>query len=181
MERNNKMARATELGLKFQKNISNEKLDKMIEEAELAKTASNEKLDKATEEAEIAAKAASYDTPKPKKEEVGKKKSKITRREALLLKPVIITPLDERMRTLPSELYCVGNGHIGTIKKVVRFNVKTLEPVLILDMLREKRALVQQTVTVKGVDHVVKRQGAAFAIEELPALTEEELEELTSK
>lgn len=163
MDRKEQLAKATELGLEFPKNITDSKLADIIEEAEML------------------AKEAQFEKPAPKPKEAKKVDKVSARKEALLMKRVIITPLDERMRTSPSELYSVGNKNIGFIKKVVRFGVETLEPQIILNALKEKRTLIQQTTVINGKPVTRKRQGAAFAIEYLPDLTKEELEELKGK
>lgn len=163
MDRKDKIAKATELGLEFPKNISNDKLDELLEEAEML------------------AKEAQYEKPEVKPDAPKKVDKASARKEALRMRRVIITPLDERMRTAPSELYSVGNKNIGFIKKVVRFGIETLEPQIVLDTLKEKKALIQQTTIVNGRPKTTKRQGAAFAIEYLPDLTKEELEELKDK
>jgi len=172
MDRQEMMARAEELGLEFKKNISNADLEKLIENAEF------EAKEKAIKEAESKA-GLEVKPSSTKKENVIDKKA--ARREALKLKRVIITPLDERMRTLPSEMYSVGNKNVGFIKKVVRFGVETLEPVIILNHLKEKKALIQQTNMVNGMPVTTKRMAPAFSIQELPDLTEEEFRELKEK
>jgi len=163
MERKDKIAKAEDMGLEFPKNISNDKLDEIIEEAEML------------------AKEAAYEKPAEKPAEVKKVDKATARKQALLMKRCIITPLDERMRTAPSELYSVGNKNIGFIKKVVRFGVETLEPMIVINNLKEKKALVQQTTVVNGKPKTTKRMGSAFAIEILPDLTKEEIEELKAK
>jgi len=164
MERKELIAKAEDLGLEFPSNISTIKLEEKVEAAEMA------------------AKEATYDKPASKTEGTVPKVDKGSlRREALRMRHCIITPLDERQRTLPSEMYSVGNKNLGFIKKVVTFGRPTLEPQIIIDNLKERKALIQQTQMVKGVPKTTKREGSAFAIEMLPDLTKEEFEELQAK
>ena len=169
MERKELIAKAEDMGLEFKGNISTVKLEDLIENAEME------------------AKANSYEMPNEEskaqvKTEVKAVKTKASaRQEALLLSKVIITPLDERMRDMPSEMYSVGNKNVGFIKKVVRFGVPTLEPKIILDMLREKKALIQSKTTgPKGQPTIKKRMSPAFSIETLE-ITEEDLADASKK
>lgn len=164
MERKELIAKAEELGVEFKGNISTIKLEELVEAAEMA------------------AKEATYDKPEPKPEGTTAKVNKGTlRRDALKMIHCIITPLDERQRTLPSEMYSVGNKNLGFIKKVVSFGRPTIEPQIIIQMLKEKRSLIQQTQVVNGIPKTTKREGSAFAIEILPDLTKEEYDIASGK
>jgi len=162
MTRDELKVRAAELNVEYKVNISTDKLEDLVETAEMAK------------------KEATYEKPIVKKDDVpaaGITKVEM-RKNALLMKRCVITPLDERLRGAPSEMYSVGNGKLGFIKKVVQFGVETLEPMIIIEHLQEKQALIQQTTVVKGMPKVTKRIGKAFAIDILPDLTEAEWREL---
>lgn len=164
--------KAVELGIEVKGNPKKDELEQMIADKQ--------------EELVIAAKAEGYE--KPKEEFVTKAKAVVTeaqskvnaRKNALKMVKCIITPLDERMRDMPSEMYSVGNRSVGFIKKVVRFNEETIEPTIILKHLKEKRMLIQQTKVVNGRQVVSKKSAPAFAIQEL-AFTEEELENFKNK
>ena len=150
---------AKSLGLEIKGNPKKEELEELIRIAK--------------EEALFAAKEATYEKPVVTEEAKKAPAKADVRKEAMKMSKVIITPLDERMREMPSEMYSVGNSKAGFIKKVVRFNEPTWEPQIILDMLKEKTALIQQKKVVNGKEIVTKRQAAAFAIQ--PAeLTDEE-------
>lgn len=162
MERKEKIARLEELGVEFKKNISNEELDIMLEEAE------------------IEAKAAAAPVAVKKEGEMSASDKASARQNALKLVKCVITPLDDKMKQLPSEMYSVGNKNIGFVKKVVRFGTPTLEPQCIIDLLKEKRALLQQTTEINGKPVTKKVLLPAFAIEELK-LTEEEINSVKNK
>jgi len=157
MTRDELKVKAKELDVEYKSNISTDKLEELVEAAEMAK------------------KEAGYEKPIKKKDDEPKRVDKATmRKNAMLMKRCIITPLDERLRGAPSEMYSVGNGSLGFIKKVVQFGVETLEPMVIIEHLRDKQALIQQATVVKGMPKVTKKLGKAFAIEMLPDYTEEE-------
>ena len=161
--------RARELGVDFKGQPAKEELEVMVQEAEEAKM--------------IADKAAGYETPTEEsktavKAEISAAAAKVNaRQEALKMTKVKITPLDERMRSLPSEMFSVGNKQLGFIKKVVKFGKPTWEPNVILELLRSKTMLIQQTETVNGKEVTRKVETEAYAIVELP-LTDEEKAQL---
>lgn len=161
-------AKATELGIEIKGNPKREELEVLVEEA--------------IEAADMAAREASYEKPtEESKVETAKVVDKVSaRRNAMQVKKVIITPLDNRMKGLKSEMYAVGNKHTGMIKKVVRFNTPSLEPQCVLDLLNEKTMLIQESYEVNG--KMVNRHVnvPAFNIKELE-LTAEELAEIEGK
>lgn len=186
-----KKEKAKELGVEFTGQPSTADLDKWIAEAEgnapevdplEAEEKAAEEARKA-EEAAIAAKEATYEKPTEEsknavKKQVADASKKVSARQAAMkMTKVKITPLDERMRSIPSEYYSVGNKHIGFISKVVKFNQPTWEPECILQLLREKTMLIQESATVNGKEVVRHKSTEAFAIVELP-LTNEEKEQL---
>lgn len=162
MSRKEQIAKAEDMGLEFKGNISNDALEELIENAEMA--AKEATFEKPTEESKAVTKKAIGETS-------GKADA---RKEALRMIKCVVTPLDERMRDMPSEMFSTGNKQLGFIKKVVRFGVETIEPKVILDTLREKKALIQSKSVVNGKQVVTKRLSPAFSIQELE-FTEEEL------
>ena len=160
--------KARELGLKVAGNMKREELEVVIEEA--------------MAEAEIAAKEATYEKPTAEsKAAVSDSKAKAdVRMGALQLRKVIITPLDNRMKDIPSDMFSVGTKATGFIKKVVRFNRETIEPNIILKHLKEKQMLIQETSEVKGKLITKKRSVPAYNIQELE-FTKEELEAIANK
>ena len=161
--------KAKDIGVEFKGQIAREELEALVAAKE--------------EEIIMAAKAASYEKPNEVTKAVVSEASKKVnaRQEALLMKKVKITPLDERLRGIPSEYFSVGNKNIGFISKVVRFNVPTWEPQAILNILGEKQMLIQETATVNGKEVVRKRLTEAYAIVEVPLTAEEEEQLAASK
>lgn len=165
--------KAKELGVEVTGQPSKAELEVMVQDAEEAKSMADKeaKFEKPTEEAKKAVQSQMSDAAK-----------KVTARQAaMLMKKVKITPLDERMRGLPSEYFSVGNKHIGFITKVVKFNKPTWEPECILQLLREKKMVIQESETVNGKEVVIKRETEAYAITEVPLTPEEKAELAASK
>jgi len=161
--------KATDLGVEFKGQIAKVELEALIaaKEEEIMMAEKEAQYEKPTEESKAAVKA-----------EVSEASKKVNARQnAMLMKKVKITPLDERMRSIPSEYFSVGNRHIGFITKVVRFNEPTWEPQIILDTLREKQMVIQESSTVNGKEVTRKKLTEAYAIMEIP-LTAEEKEQL---
>lgn len=161
--------KATDLGVEFKGQIAKAELEALIvaKEEEIMMAEKEAQYEKPTEESKAAVKA-----------EVSEASKRVNARQnALLMKKVKITPLDERMRSIPSEYFSVGNKNIGFISKVVKFNVPTWEPQIILDTLREKQMVIQESATVNGKEVVRKKLTEAYAIVEVP-LTAEEKEQL---
>jgi len=156
--------RAKELGVEFKGQPAKEELEVLVAEAEEAQA--------------MAAKEAGYEKPTEEskaavKTEISEVAAKVNaRQEALKLSYVKITPLDERMRGLPSETYSVGNGEIGFIKKVVVFNKPSWEPACILQLFAEKSMLIQESATVNGQEIVRNIEVPAFAVVEVPVPAE---------
>lgn len=163
--------KAKELGVDVSGQPNKAELEVLVQDAEEAKTmaAKEATFEKPNEEAKKAVQSQISDAAK-----------KVNARQAaMLMKKVKITPLDERMRGLPSEYFSVGNKHIGFISKVVRFNKPTWEPECILQLLREKKMIIQESETINGKEVVIKREVEAYAISEV-ALTPEEKAELAA-
>ena len=163
MERKDMIAKAKDMGLEFKGNLSNDDLDELIENAELA------------------AKEAQFEKPNEESKKVIKETASKAEKVKQLNEMVIATiiPLDERMRDLPSEMYCVGTKN-GFKKQVIKFNKDVLVFRAIVDMLKEKRALIQSKTTVNGKEVVKKVMSSAFAISTREP-TEAELAELGKK
>ncbi len=170
---------ADELGLEYKGNISNVDLEALINESGAEESAD--------EEASMSAKEAKYMKPDPeaavevKKEVTAAKKKASARKESMRMVKCIITPLSENMRDMPSEMYSVNALGAGFIKKVVRFNVETIELVTFINFLREKKALLQVKSKNKHGREIVRKQLApAFSIQEIP-LTDEEIDQIEKK
>lgn len=183
-ERQELFAKADKLGLDYKKNASSDDIAVLIEEAEMAKKAEgyDEPAEVVAEKAEVKPKsepkkvsgAKPSNVLKPMKAQKGK-----TLMAANRLIRCIITPLDEAMRTISSEMYSVGSPSTGFVKKVIRFNEETIEPAILVNHLRGKKMLLQQE-TGKGVQVKMKRV-PAFSIQILKDYTPKEIEELFAK
>ena len=148
------MARADKLGISYSNNIGLETLRKRIEA----------KLDEADKEEEEVKHTAS---PLQKK-----------RKEALQLVRVNITSMENTKNNLSGEIFTVSNNVIGTVKRYIPFGQDWHIERIFLDTLREKQ--FQRFTSVNTTNGSVRRAMLvpAYAIQELPPLTEKELDEL---
>ena len=155
---------AETLGLEFKKNISSADLKELIADAK--------------EEKAIEAKADTYEVPlveeAPKTQVVNKSDAK---KNANMLKRVIITPLETSKQELQAEIFSVGRGATGFIKRTVIFKEERLLPIPIIRHIKSKRMSgTKSRNTPKGVVHDTISV-PAYNIEFLPDLTEAELRE----
>ena len=100
--------------------------------------------------------------------------------KAMKLHRVIITPLESSKATnLESEMFCAGNALVGTVKRTIPFGDPWHVEHILLNSIREKK-YQQFTVrkNAKGIEVTSSRLVPAYAISELPPLTEEERNEL---
>lgn len=150
------MARADKLGISYSNNIGLETLRKRIED----------KLDEAdkAEEEELV-----KHTPSPLQKK---------RKEALQLIRVNITSMENTKNNLSGEIFTVSNNVIGTVKRYIPFGQDWHIERIFLDTLREKQ--FQRFTSVNTTNGSVRRAMLvpAYAIQELPPLTEKELDEL---
>lgn len=148
------MSRADKLGISYSNNIGLETLRKRIEA----------KLDEADKEEEEVKHTTS---PLQKK-----------RKEALQLVRVNITSMENTKNNLSGEILTVSNNVIGTIKRYIPFGQDWHIERIFLDTLREKQ--FQRFTSVNTTNGSVRRAMLvpAYAIQELPPLTEKELDEL---
>lgn len=174
-EREELIAKAEEIGLEFPKNISTANLQLQVDEkeAELANAAIEAKA--------AGAKTADPETSKAIAKEVKAEADKVSgMRASTQMIKVNITALDPRMREIPSDMFTTMTRW-GTKKQVVKFGKPMLVYKGIVDMLREKQALIQvKSTSSKGREIVTYQMSPAFMIQEIP-LTEEELEEIKGK
>ena len=174
-EREELIAKAEEIGLTFKKNISTVDLQFMVDEAEAA----------AAEEALLAkaakAKVADAETSKAIAQEVKAEAEKASgMRESTRMVKVQITALDPRMREIPSDMF-VHKSKYGTKKQVVKFDKPMFVYKVIVDVLKEKQALIQvKSTSSKGKEIVTYQMSPAFMVQEIP-LTEEELDAIKNK
>lgn len=163
--------RATLMGLKFHPSIS---LDKL-----------REKVNAATDESDepdvevVSAKAVA-----PVIEETMNQKRNRLKKEALALVRIRLTCMNPAKAEWEGEIFTVGNALIGSVKKFVPFNADDgwHVPTVILQQLQERQC--QVFVSAKDARGNNVRRGKLikeFAIEILPPLTKEELEELARR
>lgn len=109
------------------------------------------------------------------------------KREANRLVRVNVTCLNPAKREWPGEIFTIGNTMIGTLRKFVPFNTTDgwHVPEAILRMMEDRECQIFQNknVMVGGREQKV-REGKMikeFAIQRLPALTEDQLKELARR
>lgn len=127
---------------------------------------------------------AALSQPEPEEPKVAPKISSINknRHPALALVRVRITCMDPSKKEFQGEIFGAGNSEIGTVKKFIPFEAPTHVPQIILNSIKERK--YQTFVTEKTRNGVPIKKGKlvrAFAIEELPPLTEKELQELKQR
>lgn len=97
---------------------------------------------------------------------------------------VRITNLDPKKKDLPGEIITVANRYIGTVRKFVPYGEVTEGgyhiPYVIFKMLKKRKFLnIRVRPNPKGGQDIVESKYVPeFAIEELPQLTESELDRL---
>ena len=161
-------ARANLLGVKFHPSISLEKLREKVNDA----IASDKPAAEKTPEA-----------PKAKEETVGEKRKRL-KTEALKLVRIRLTCLNPAKKEWEGEILTVGNSLIGSVKKFVPFNADDgwHVPHVVYQQLKERQCQVFYTATDARGNKVRKgKLIKEFAIEVLPPLTKEELEELARR
>lgn len=101
------------------------------------------------------------------------------------LRRVRIQCMNPAKREWPGEIISVGSAKHGTYKKFIPFDGEPYHiPQIIYDVLKEKKCTLFRTVRNHDGRGGTKREGYLadeFAIQDLPPLTREELEELAEK
>lgn len=187
--------RADLMGLSYHPSIGVEKLRIKIAEALQGVTSTSTTSEDTTQEP---AKAAAPDVPANMqaiqneddgstkyviKETPEQKRARI-RREANEMVRIRVTCMNPAKKEWHGEIFTVGNAAVGTIKKFVPFNAEEgwHVPRMLLQMMEQRQC--QIFVNGKSKNGVTFRQGKLikeFAIEILPALTEQELRELARR
>ena len=161
-------ARANLLGVKFHPSISLEKLREKVNAA-------------VTSEGEV---EEVTNTPSETKEETIGEKRKRLKAEALKLVRIRLTCLNPAKKEWEGEIITVGNSLIGSVKKFVPFNADDgwHVPHVIYQQLKERQCQIFYTATDARGNKVRKgKLIKEFAIEVLPPLTKEELDELARR
>ena len=106
----------------------------------------------------------------------------VLKQEAAALTRVRVTCMDPNKREYDGDFFCAGNRVIGTYKVYVPFDVEWHVPSVLLKMIRRKQC--QVFVSKRDERGRQIREGKsikAFAVEVLPALTEQEMKELAQR
>jgi hypothetical protein len=121
-------------------------------------------------------------TIKNEKNEHEFRKQKIA--EAKKLVRVIVVPMDPLKVQWPGDIFSVSNGVIGTVRHYVPFNNEEgwhLPQVLVNHLKQQKCQIFRMQKNAKGQMIPVSRLINAYAVTELPALTQDELTELARR
>lgn len=162
-------ARAEMLGIKFHPSISVEKLREKVNAAAIGDTSPIEKAASVIKEAEVET-AAQFKARK--------------RREANELIRIRVTCMNPAKTEWEGEMFTAGNSAIGSFTKFVPFNADEgwHVPRIILNQIQQRQC--QIFTTVRDSRGNSTRQGKLikeFAVEILPALTQEELHDLAQR
>ena len=156
-ERDILIQRATTLGLTFAKNISETKLRELID-AELS-----ESVEAETEES------------------LKRKEAQKLREEQAKLIRVQITPMNPAKSSLNCELFSFSND-VFSEKRVIQFNVPWHVPQAMLDHIRSIEFRAYRDIKTPRGGVVQEAYSApAYAVNVLPPITEEELEQIKKK
>lgn len=156
---------ADRLGITYKSNVSYATLQKAIQE----------KLEQPGESQDETVATAVPQTKGKTPEDLHK--------EAMQLVRVIITPMDPvKAANMDSDVFCAGNKIVGTVKRVIPFNEPWHVERILLNSLREKQTQVYTTKkNAKGHVDTIARTVPAFNVVELPALTQEEIDQLAER
>ena len=105
--------------------------------------------------------------------------------DAMKLVRIRLTNLNPNKKDLNGEIITVSNRYIGTVRKYVPFNEAGENgwhvPQIILDVMKDKRFLSIRTRRINGREVIDQSWAPEYAIEVLPQLTEEELQQLANR
>ena len=166
-------ARADMLGISYHPSIGVEKLKAKIEA----------KLSDAPEETDEPEVKPQVQAPGVAVETEGQKRQRLRKQAAELVR-IRVTCMNPAKREWEGEIITAGNSTVGTFKKYIPFNADEgwHVPRIIYNQLVEREC--QVFVTIKdGRGNSVRRGKSIkeFAIEVLPQLTQEELDELARR
>lgn len=170
--------RARLMGITYSPNIGVAALKAKID-AKLAETDEGSNIDPE------APNPLETDPPAPPKEETVQEIRARLRRDEMRLIRCRITNLDPKKKDLPGEIYTIANEYLGTVRKFIPFGEQTDEgyhiPFCLFKMLRDRKFLHIRTIKGPNGTPAVKHEYVReFAIEELPPLTQAELDKLAA-
>lgn len=165
-------AQAKKLGITFHHKLGEEKLQALID----------------SHLADNAGPAPKVNAPKFENGEVlnskeyTKREMKRRRKTVGALRRIRVTCMNPAKSDWDGETFSVGSSQLGTFKKFVPFNGKPYHvPQMIYDMIRERKCTIFNTVRERGQNFKKPQIINEFAIEDLPPLTEQELEDLAHR
>ena len=166
--------RAKLMNISFSNNISLEKLRQKIADAQEGKASEPEQEEPEVNPLEDTKKA-------PAKETEAQMRQRIRLEQTRLIR-VRIQNLDPKKKDLPGEIITVANEYMGTIRKFVPFGEATDNgyhiPYCIYEFLKNRKFLnIRVSQKGKKIEQAWVRE---FAIEELPPLTQEDLDKLAA-
>lgn len=166
--------RAKLMNISFSNNISLEKLRQKIADAQEGKASEPEQEEPEVNPLEDKEKA-------PVKETEAQMRQRIRLEQTRLIR-VRIQNLDPKKKDLPGEIITVANEYMGTIRKFVPFGEATDNgyhiPYCIYEFLKNRKFLnIRVSNNGKKIEQMWVRE---FAIEELPPLTQEDLDKLAA-
>ena len=106
---------------------------------------------------------------------VNKEKEKEANKNAMKLVRVKVNCNNPNKVNYEGEIFTVLNSHTE-IKKFVPFNVPTHIPTIMYNMLKEKECTVFKKKKINGIPSSVTKLIKEYTIEELPPISNEELE-----
>lgn len=166
--------RAKLMNISFSNNISLEKLRQKIADAQEDKASEPEQEEPEVNPLEDKKQA-------PVKETEAQMRQRIRLEQTRLIR-VRIQNLDPKKKDLPGEIITVANEYMGTIRKFVPFGEATDNgyhiPYCIYEFLKNRKFLnIRVSNKGKKIEQAWVRE---FAIEELPPLTQEDLDKLAA-
>lgn len=166
--------RAKLMNISFSNNISLEKLRQKIADAQEGKASEPEQEEPEVNPLEDKKQA-------PAKETEAQLRQRIRLEQTRLIR-VRIQNLDPKKKDLPGEIITVANEYMGTIRKFVPFGEATDNgyhiPYCIYEFLKNRKFLnIRVYQNGKKIEQAWVRE---FAIEELPPLTQEDLDKLAA-
>lgn len=166
--------RAKLMNISFSNNISLDKLRQKIADAQEGKASEPEQEEPEVNPLEDKKKA-------PVKETEAQMRQRIRLEQTRLIR-VRIQNLDPKKKDLPGEIITVANEYMGTIRKFVPFGEATDNgyhiPYCIYEFLKNRKFLnIRVSNKGKKIEQAWVRE---FAIEELPPLTQEDLDKLAA-
>lgn len=174
--------RATTMGISYSPNIGIEALKAKIND----KLKADEPADPVVEEEPAAPVVAANAPAAPRKltaaEALAKERQEQYETQMRLVR-LRITNLNPVKKDLRGEIFTVANGIIGTVRKFIPYGEVTDNgfhvPFILFNELKDRKFVSVKVRKVPGgQDHIEQRLVPEFALEELPMLSQKELDQL---